>query len=232
MTKRLNGASKSPQYPRDPYDWYREPPSAVEPLFDALDFAGSLIWDPSCGGGNILDVAKRRGFATIGSDIIDRKPRHPFNRGNFLMAERWPTAHDRPLSIVCNPPYNYVEGIGEQFIHKALDLVPFHLAAFLMPIEFACGQGRYERLYSKQPPAYHGLLMERPRMPPGAAVEDLGDKAYRNGMADYCWLVWKQGGPWATRTLFLPPSRAVSTISERRKRRGSLVERLDLKKEQ
>jgi hypothetical protein len=230
VTKRLNGAGKPGQYPRDPYDWYKEPPEAVEALFDALDFGGDLIFDPSCGSGNILDVAKRRGHLTAGADVIDRHARHPFQRGNFLLSSRFPGPHDRALSIVNNPPYNYVDGIAEQFIHKALADVPFRLAAFLLPIEFACGQGRYERLYSKRPPAYVGFLMQRPSMPPGAMVEDLGDAAYRNGMADYVWLVWKDGGPYATQAIFMPPPKARKPESQRRIKRGSLAERLGITK--
>ena len=226
MTKRLNGSSKAAQYPRDPYDWYKETPASVEALFDAIDFGTDLIFDPSCGSGNILDVAKRRGHATVGADIVDRHARHEFHRGNYLRATRFPEPHDRALSIVNNPPYNYEDGIGERFILKTLDEVPFRLAAFLMPIEFACGQGRYERLYSKRRPAYVGFLMERPSMPPGAAVEELGADAYRNGMADYLWLVWKAGGPYRTEALFLAPSKAPPPKSERRQRRGSLAERL------
>jgi hypothetical protein len=217
----LNTPGKGGQYPRDPYDWYREPPSAVAPLFDAIDFRDDLIFDPSCGGGNILDVAKSRGHATFGADIVDRYPRHKFQRGNFLMASRFPTPHDRALSVVNNPPYNYEDGIGLRFILKTLDDVPFRLAAFLMPIEFACGQDRYRDLYSRRPPAYVAFLSERPSMPPGAAVLDMGDEAYRNGMADYLWLVWRAGPPCLTQALFLAPSKAPKPPSERRLRRGS-----------
>lgn len=221
MTKRLNSPGKGGQYPRDPYDWYRETPESVGSLFAAIDFEGSLIWDPSCGRGNTLDVARFHGHETVGSDIVERGSRHRFYRSNFLVSTKWPIAHDRPLSIICNPPYNYEDGIGERFIQKALDDVPFLFAAFLMPIEFACGQGRYERLYSKRRPAFVGFLMERPSMPPGAAVEELGRDAYRGGMADYVWLVWKSGGPYRTEAIFLPPSKMISTPSPRRIRRGS-----------
>lgn len=207
MTKRLNGKDKkAAAYPRDPFDWYRETPASVDALFDAIDFRDSLIYDPSCGKGNTLDRAKLRGFETVGSDIVERGARHKFFRGNFLQATRFPVPHDRPLSIVCNPPYGYIEGIAESFIHKALDCVPFYRAAFLLPIEFACSQGRYRRLYSKRRPSHVCFLSERPSMPPGAAIEDLGSAAYTGGMADYIWLIWTAGGPHRTEALFLPPS--------------------------
>lgn len=219
MTRR--GNLKGERFEQDPHAWYREHAGDVEPLFDALDFRGSLIWDPACGKGNILDVAKSRGLATIGSDIVDRNPPHPFYRGNFLKATRHPTPRDRPLSLVCNPPYNEPRGIALNFIEKALDEVPFHLAAFLLPIEFLCGQERYARLYAKRPPAYVGVLVKRPSMPPGHAVEALGDDAYRGGMQEYVWIVWKDGGPYRTETLFLPPTGTHAPKSERRIRRGS-----------
>lgn len=220
MTKRLNGEGKGGQYPRDPLDWYREPRSCVEALFEAINFGDDLIFDPSCGKANILDVARDRGHPTFGGDVIDRGHRHPFRRANYLQSTTFPRPHDRALSIVNNPPYNYEEGIGERFIHKTLDEVPFRLAAFLMPIEFSCGQTRYERLYSKRPPAYVAFLSQRPSMPPGAAVDVLGDDAYRGGMADYIWLIWRAGPPVLTQALFLPPSSAARPKSERRVRRG------------
>jgi hypothetical protein len=209
---------RTSKFPRDPYDWYRETPASVEALFRAIDFRGSLIWDMACGAGNILDVAKRHGHATVGSDIVMRGPRHPFTRGNFLMTERYPTPPDRPLSLVCNPPYGYEEGIAERFIHRALDHVTFCRAAFLLPIEFACSQGRYARLYSKRRPSHVCFLSERPSMPPGAAVEELGSEAYRNGMADYAWFIWTEGGPHRTEALFLPPVGETLPPSDRRVR--------------
>jgi hypothetical protein len=221
VTKRLDGDGKPGQYPRDPYDWYREPPEAVDPLFDAIDFGDDLIFDPSCGGGNILDVAKRRGHPTVGGDIVDRHPCHTFHRGNYLQATRFPSMPGRALSIVNNPPYNYVRGIALQFILRTLDVVPFHRAAFLLPIEFTTGQERYRELYSKRPPSHVGFLMKRPSMPPGALVADMGDDAYRGGMADYVWIVWTAGGPYRTEALFLPPS--APRLPQRPKRRGIIA---------
>lgn len=209
MTKRLNGTGRdkeAKQYPRDPFGWYIESRASVEQLFDTVDFGDALIWDPSCGSGNILDVAATRGHATLGSDVVDRfKPGgHTFHRGNFLLSTRYPSTG---FSIVNNPPYNEPEkGIAERFILKAIEDVPFRRAAFLVPLEFQCGQGRFERLYSKHPPSHVVSLMERPSMPPGAEVEALGEKAFKGGMSDYAWLVWSAGGPHRTEHLFARPT--------------------------
>lgn len=222
MTKR-----EGDSYPRDPNGWYIETRAAVTQLADALDFADDDIWDPACGGGMIPDTMSARGHRCIGSDIIERRRwgRNPweFYRGNFLQSSKFPRATPgRRLSMILNPPYNEPsKGIAERIILHAIETVPFHRLAVLVPIEFACGQGRYFNLYSKHPPSHVCFLMERPSMPPGDALAALGEDARGGGMQDYIWIVWTAGGPWRTETLFLAPSSAPSPPSERRKRRGS-----------
>ena len=77
-----------------------------------VDFGDDLIYDPCCGGGNILDVAKRYGHPTIGSDVIDRNPRHKFMRGNILtqiprmpqMERRNPWLRALPMVLIAPAP--------------------------------------------------------------------------------------------------------------------------------
>ncbi len=196
------------KYEADPHQFYKEPAFPVEQLFNHMDFSGSLIWDPACGSGNILDVAKRRGYSTIGSDIVDRHPAHRFFRGNFLKQSRFPAPLDRPVSIITNPPYGTVGEVSfmaNKFVMKALAEVDFYRAAFLVPLEFSCGQDRYRDIYSKRAPSHELKCCQRPTMPPGAKVEDLGAEAYKGGMADYCWIVWTRGGPWRTEVIYMRP---------------------------
>lgn len=226
MTKRLNGtAKKDREYPRDPLGWYVEPASAVEQLFDLVSFDG-VIWDPSCGRGTILDVARRRGHSTMGSDIVDRfRPnRHQFYRSDFLAVSGPPMLR---FSIVNNPPYNEPEPmIAERFVEKAIRLGGWHRAAFLVPIEFQCGQGRYGKFFAPEPscgmrPSHVISLTERPSMPPGQMLEDLGESCRGGGMADYCWIIFTAGGPYRTEHLFARPSNAVvHDISTRKVRAG------------
>jgi hypothetical protein len=228
VSKRLNGTgTKDAEYPRDPFGWYIETRAAVAQLADALDFRDSLIWDPACGTGTILDEFAARGHPTIGSDVIDRfKPGgHRFYRGSFLACTKWPSGGERPLSIVCNPPYNEpAAGIGEAFIWRTLQMIPFYRAAFLVPLEFQCGQDRYHKFFAPEPavgmrPSHVASLAERPSMPPGEMLSALGESCRKGGMADYCWIVWTGGGPWRTEHLFLRPTPEVELdLSARRKR--------------
>lgn len=216
-------------YARDPNGWYVETRAAVNQVADAISFAATglpdVIYDPACGGGMIPDVMTERGHECVGSDIIERRRwgRQPYQffRANYLQSRRYPVRHDRALSIFSNPPYNEPEPeIAERFIQHTLDHFPYHRAAFIVPIEFATGQGRYDRLYSKRAPSHVCFFMERHSMPPGQKLLDLGEDARGGGMQDYICVVWTAGGPHRTETLFLAPSRAPGPKSERRVRRG------------
>lgn len=231
----MTGANKNQEvaYPRDPNDWYVESRASVEQLADAVDFSTDgvpdLIWDPCCGGGMIPGAMLARGHPVVGSDIIDRPRwrwggREPFRfyRANFLQASKWPTMPGHRLSIFCNPPYNKpTEGIAERIILHALETMPYHRAAFIVPIEFLAGQGRYVRLFSKHPPSHTAIYCERPSMPPGEQLLALGEDARGGGKADFVALVWTDGGPHRTETLFLRPTNAPPPRSDRRVRRGS-----------
>lgn len=204
MVNRPAGGARSERYEREPYDWYCENEKPVRQLMDALDFGDDLIWDPSCGRGNILDVAKGRGHPTFGSDIIDRHPRHKFQRGNFLLISKPPSPKDRALSIINNPPYSYVPDIAESFIRKALDM-PIRRAAFLLPIAFLSSQERWRFFREEFKPSHIAILSERPSMPPGSTVNEYTE--FKGGMADYVWVIYSSGNGhrWRTETIFLRP---------------------------
>lgn len=196
----------------------------VEQIFDKLDFGGGTIWDASCGGGNILDVARDRGFYTFGTDIVDRPQRdraHPFKVADFLRLRELPFTPrpDERVSMICNFPYGRVAGVdnmGTKCVEHARrhfrDLV--YRMAFIVPIEFVAAQGRFE-LYSRDRPSHLLIASQRPSMLSGELLEK-GRKA-KGGMADYCVIVWTVGGPYRCETLWLRPDTAAPVI-ERRKR--------------
>jgi hypothetical protein len=226
VSKRLSGTSNSgKQYPRDPNGWYVEPESCVEQLFDLVEFDG-LIWDPSCGRGTILDVARRRGHATMGSDIVDRyRPgNHQFTRGDFRRVQAPPMLR---FSIINNPPYNEPSpNIAEEFVEHAIRIGGWHRAAFLVPVGFQSGQTRYEKFFRPNPrsgmrPSHVISLCERPSMPPGAMLEERGESCRGGGMDDFIWIVFTAGGPFRTEHLFAAPTNATNKrVSERRVRKG------------
>jgi hypothetical protein len=192
-------------YERSSLDWYVEPSWVVEQLVDAVDFDPSLvIWDPACGSGTIPRVFRQWGFGTIESDIADRGFG---DRLDFFStsAQLSVSVHD-DLAIVTNPPYGYERGIAERFIRRALDLDPV-IAAFLLPIGFLTSRTRYN-LFSEHPPAEVLICSQRPSMPPGDAISHFGKRAFKDGTADYCWIVWYRMSDGCTRMRWLKPVEA------------------------
>jgi hypothetical protein len=202
MVNRPAGGARSKRYEREPYDWYCEPAWSVRALFERIDFGDDLIWDPACGRGNVLDMAKERGHLTFGSDVVDRHAKHTFKRGDFLTMERPPSTKGRALSIVTNPPYSYKPDIAEAFIRKAMTL-PIRRAAFLVPIAFLCSDTRWRLFERDFKPSHVAVLSQRPSMPPGSTVTDATE--FKGGMADYVWIVWTAPHRWKTQTIWLQP---------------------------
>lgn len=206
MVNRPAGGARSQKWERAPYDWYRESPRVVEQLMHGIDFGSDLIWDPCCGGGNTLDVAKRYGHPTFGSDIVDRHPRHRFQRGNILSnVNRMPTLEGRPTSVICNPPYSYEPDIAERIITRILEVFPVRRAAFILPIAFLASQDRWgSKRLLRWRPSHTCIYRERHTMPPGHLIDEMA-KPYDGGMADYCAVVWTRPHRFRTETVWLAP---------------------------
>lgn len=204
---------------RQPYDWYVEPQWVTEQLIRAIGFReeltrGEAIWDPCCGLGNIPSAFEGWGFGgrLYLSDIVRNvDPANflePFKffAADFLEVERAPAT----CSIVMNSPYSYrkVQGvlISELFARHALKL-SHRRVCMLVPSKWLASQSRY-RLFTEHPPFAVLHLCQRPSMPPGDRIAAMGDRAFRGGMVDYCWIVWDVTRPTRrneTRTVWLPP---------------------------
>lgn len=209
----MNRGDYKTVHKRPPYDWFIEPPRAVEQILDAIDFGDDLIWDPCCGRGTVLDVAERWGHPTFGSDIVDRHPRHRFQRGNILtQIARMPTRPGRSTSIISNVPFSYEPDIGEKIICHCLEAYPVRIAAFIVPISFLAGQKRWSRmLFSRRKPLRPAKVLmytERHSMPPGHLLE-AGEMEAEGGTMDYAVLVFIHPHKFRTETVWLRPGSRV-----------------------
>lgn len=209
---------------RHPLDWYvdeiwcaRQLRNALEAYSDGWDETIN-IWDPSCGRGNTVQAFWEEGFSCHLSDVVnnvvwadfedfDSLIRPTFFSADFLEVEQAPA----PCSIVCNPPYSYkkVQGvaIAELFTRHALRLATARVC-MLLPNKWLASQARYRLFMHDAPPAMVLHLTQRPSMPPGDRIAAMGNRAFRGGMIDYCWIVWDVQRPTApgdTRTIWLPP---------------------------
>ena len=204
---------------RHPLDWY------VDPIWCARQLALALggfwpeqleklaVWDPCCGMGNTLQAAWELGLETIGSDLVDNVDWATFDECPDLIRPTWFRGDFRehemapiPCSIVSNPPYSYIKDIAEAFARKALELSCKHVC-ILMPTKWLSSQARY-RLFAEHTPLAILYLSQRPSMPPGDRIADMGNRAFSGGMVDYCWIVrdvTKSVPFGATRAIWLPP---------------------------
>jgi hypothetical protein len=212
MVNRPAGGDRSKKWDRAPYDWYRESPRVVEQLFHGLAAHGAyfdddLIWDPCCGMGNILDVAKRYGHETFGSDVVDRQPRHAFRRGNILTQISAPprSRSGRQISVMTNTPYSYEAEIAERIMVRILENFSVRRAAFIVPVAFLNSQDRWSpsRLLRWRP-SHVCIYRERHTMPPGHLIDQMANP-FAGGMADYAAIVFTRPHRWRTETVWLPP---------------------------
>lgn len=189
--------------PPVPFDWYVEPRWTVEALFDMHPMLGT-VGDPCCGLGTIPDVARRRGHSVVACDLVDRGYPLLHATADFLTDA---SAFQYVDNLVFNPPYSYRPAIAEAFARRALDLKPATVA-IIVPVTWLTGEVRF-RLFSEHTPSRILYFSERPSMPPGNRIADLGKRAFRGGRIAYCWVIWTRtpAGEYhaATETSWIPP---------------------------
>jgi hypothetical protein len=193
---------RSTDYARAADDWYVEPRWCVEQLADALPLIdGSYVWDPCCGGGTIPSVfAERLGqHRVIATDIVDRgylhfKEVHDARHGCPI-----PVAPGMRVNVVTNPPFKLAEEIARHMLALA-----DHRVAILQQLSFLASRARFA-LFAEFPPSDILILSKRPSMPPGHMIAEMGDKAFRGGTTDFCWIVWTRPHDRETRVRWLAP---------------------------
>lgn len=191
--------AKASDYARAADDWYVEPRWCVEQLADAVDFAGHSVWDPCAGGGTIPTALRDRGIPTFASDIVTRGDVEldGIHDATTECAPIWLPTGAR-VSVVTNPPFKHAETIARRMFALA-----DHRVCILQQLSFLASAARH-RLFSEFQPSDVLILSKRPSMPPGHLIAEMGDKAFRGGTTDFCWIVWTKPHDRETRTRWLP----------------------------
>lgn len=194
--------------PHDSLDDFPTPPWATRALLeqvilptvgaDALD--GASCWEPACNRG-FMTLALEDYFSEVwASDVHDYglagAVQHDFLLPYLPHAMDWAKA--QPDWIISNPPFR----LAEQFIERAESIKPRGGFAFLVRTSFIEGVGRYENLFSRNPPQIVAQFAERVPMVKGR-YDPLASTA-----TSYTWLVWAKGrGINDTRLVWIPPCR-------------------------
>ncbi|WP_374414237.1 class I SAM-dependent methyltransferase [Novosphingobium colocasiae] len=215
---------------RHPWDWYVEEKWVTHRLLDVLELENDITYlDPFCGLLHIPQALSERGFQHVyGTDLFARDPGHRLFLGehDFLGDQRHLLEASRRLSIIMNPPFScqdgrLVRGLAEKCIRQALSIAS-HKVCALLPLKWLASEGRY-RLFTDETPIGVWILCERPSMPPGNLIEQLGDNAYEHGKVDYMWVVWDKNcapardsrGTQFAPTYWIPPREKVAAKARR-----------------
>lgn len=168
------GNARSSGYEREKNDWYVEPRRAIDELLDVEKF-GKHILDPACGGGNIPEACKARGYRTsLGTDIADRG----YGKQSDFLTGWTEWRHD----IIMNPPYS----LATDFALHALDIGAQKIA-ILQRTAWLEGESRYKRLFSLNKLARIWQFRSRISMPPGGQNIEA-----KNGSVAFAWFVFER----------------------------------------
>lgn len=183
-------------YDRAEDEWYCEPDWAADLLFRSGMLQESLpVWDPAAGRGAIVRAAQRAGHHAYGTDLVQRGGAVG-TLDFFRDAPRVPGPGR--LIIASNPPFN----VALEWAIRALqlDLGP---VALIVQLRFLAGLTR-AHLYEEFPPAFEAVFSDRPSMPPGSKLGELGDAAFSGGTIDFACVVWNSDrtGPTISRKLY------------------------------
>ena len=178
----------------DQFDYFGTPAWATRSLMRYLiegpaqycQIPLSTVIEPACGQGHMSRPLGEYFKSVVASDIQD------FGFGevhDFL----FPTYAKRAEWVITNPPFV----LAEEFIEKSMDLCSVG-CAFLVRSAFAESKGRYERLFSVNPPNYRLQFVERVVMSKGAPrdpklkylCETTGKMKRPYSATSYEWMVW------------------------------------------
>lgn len=184
--------------PHDSLDDFPTPPWATRALCEFLGTRGEPLdrltcREPAANRGHMVRPLLESFGAVLASDVHDYGV--GYDARDYLFG---PPAHlSRTDWTITNPPFK----LAEQFIERALELSNRGVA-MIVRAAFLEGMGRFERLYSQNPPSYVLQFAERVVMHKGKLSPD-GSTA-----TAYAWLVWfKDRVDATTRLRWIAPCR-------------------------
>jgi hypothetical protein len=178
-------------------DYFPTPPWATRALCEWLKERTSVhmmsVWEPACGEGHMARPLAEFFGSVKATDILD----YGFGSGGIDFIGL-PSAQDARVDwIITNPPFT----LAEEFAHRAFDVVREGVA-FILRSSFLEGTGRYDRLFSKRPPADILQFTERVPMVRGRLDKDA------SSATAYSWIIWRNGAtPPLTRFHWVPSCR-------------------------
>lgn len=181
--------------PHDSLDDFPTPPWATRALCafltgEGYDLAGMSCREPAANRGHMVAPLKEFFCHVEAADV------HDYGAGFAVEDYLFDGADIFPVDFtITNPPFR----LAEQFIVRATATSGIGFA-MIVRVAFLEGQGRFERLFSKNPPSYVLQFTERVVMHKGRLAPE-GSTA-----TAYAWLVWLEG-EFPTQLRWIAPCR-------------------------
>lgn len=160
---------------------------------------GLKVWEPACNRGHMAEPLREYFGRVFTSDIFDYSAE--YDRQDrvvdflFSMSES-PCVKAQGVDwVITNPPFR----LAEQFIERALAVATRGVAMFVR-LSFLEGVGRFENLFSRNPPNVIAQFSERVPLVKGKLT------ATGSTATAYCWLVWDKEAT-GTKFVWIPPCR-------------------------
>ncbi len=150
-------------------------------------------WEPACNRGHMAGPLREYFGDVIATDIHDYGYAGHERTVDFLFPGSEP--EERPEWIITNPPFR----LAEQFLERAFAIATEGVAV-IVRTSFLESVGRYQNIFSKNPPSIIAQFTERVPMVKGRLT------ATGSTATAYCWLVWMMGEE-GSRFVWIPPCR-------------------------
>lgn len=187
---KIIAASNHSDTERESNDFYATEPKAIDAL---LAYKGlqlpNVIWEPSCGTGELSKRLIEKGYDVISTDLIDRG----YGMGGVNFFEQI-TMPDSCTCILTNPPYKY----ATEYVKHALSILPKDgFLCLFLKTTFAEGQQRYREIFSITPPILVLQCVQRILCAKNADFVGSVSSA-----VSYAWWIWQKGNYDTPTTLY------------------------------
>lgn len=179
----------------DSPDDFPTPPWATRALLEHViaaeeDLSRQSCLEPACGAGHMAKVLKEY-FGEVRCSDAYEYGYAPVR--DFLT---YPYETNAVDWVITNPPFR----LAEEFVLRSLQVARRGVAILARTV-FLESVGRYDRIFSRQPPTIFAQFVERVPMVKGR----LDAKA--STATGYAWLLWEKSAADIPRLMWVPPCR-------------------------
>lgn len=179
---------------RVPADLYQTPGWVLDALAEHVSLTGRVVWEPACGGGQMVRALEAHGAQVFATDLLDQGFGDMAATFDFTSEAQGVTyfGGEKVLDwfddVITNPPYGAQGRTAEKFIERGLERLPTGgVMALLLQADFDSAGGR-PRLFRDCPDFAGRVVLNR-------RIEWFPRRVKPNGS--------KEGGPSANHTWFI-----------------------------